>query len=319
MDRKKVKLILGFITYGKTTAKYLPYFLESLRGQAPVGHAVIAVDNSDEKKNPNQSFIKRNYPEISLEWLGGNSGFSRANNLIIKKAKTYHPDFIMFLNPDTILEAGCVSRLVAAMEKNGSLGSASAKIKVWDFENKKKTDIIDSCGLVARPGLRMVDLGQGRRDRGQFDNASILGPSGTAPIYRLSALEKIKMEDDYFDENMFMYKEDCDLAYRLFLAGYRSKLVKDALIFHHRSVSARGESAWQIFLNRKNKSRRIKKWSFLNQHIIFLRYWRLESLKNKASIFFQAVKMFVYALFFEPYLLKEYFRLINLKIKPYKK
>ena len=45
-----------------------------------------------------------------------------------------------------------------------------------------------------------------------------------------------------FDEEYFMYYEDCDLFYRLNKSGYRAVILPDVKIVHHKSVStATGE------------------------------------------------------------------------------
>ncbi len=90
----------------------------------------------------------------------------------------------------------------------------------------------------------------------------ILGPSGAAGVYRLSGLEKIKVNNQYFDELMFMYKEDCDLDYRLFLAGYKSLYVSEAVIYHDRTVFSRGENDLKVVLNRKSKNKKVKEMVF---------------------------------------------------------
>lgn len=54
----KNNVILGFITYGKLTAKYLPYFLSSLKKQTHENFRIMAVDNSKEKDNDNAKLVK---------------------------------------------------------------------------------------------------------------------------------------------------------------------------------------------------------------------------------------------------------------------
>lgn len=82
----RYKLIVGFVTYGKSTAKYLPFFLSSLKEQTYKDFEVIAIDNTDEEENKNRTYVKKNYPEIEFKWAGGNIGFAKAYNKIIKKA-----------------------------------------------------------------------------------------------------------------------------------------------------------------------------------------------------------------------------------------
>lgn len=304
-----MKLIVGFITYREHTAKYLPYFLDSLRKQTFADFKIFAVDNSEEEKNENKKFIKNNYPEIIFSWAGGNLGFAKAHNIMINKAKRLEAKYFLALNPDIILETNAIEKLVALMDKEENLGSASPKILQWDFINKKKTNIIDTGGIIIKRGLKFVDLGQGVVDRGQFDKSGILGPSGAAGIYRLSSLE------EYFDELMFMYKEDCDLAYRLYLAGFKAKLAPEAIIYHDRTVSLPKDGFLAFFRERKDKDEQAKKWSFLNQHIIFLKYWHLQSFINKIIIILRILAMFVFVLFFEQYLLKEYGKLWKIRKK----
>jgi GT2 family glycosyltransferase len=311
MSRRTNKLIIGLITYNESTAKYLPYFLDSLKEQSFKDFKIIVQDNSDNKNNKNNNIIKHEYSEIELNYSGGNIGFAKANNQIIKRAIELDTKYILFLNPDMILEPEAVENLINTIEADKKLASVSPKILKWDFENNKKTNIIDTCGIKEISALRFMDIGQREEDRGQYDNKEILGPSGAAAMYRLNALEKIKDKYNYFDGRMFMYKEDCDLAYRMKLAGFKSKLVPKAIVYHDRTAVGVGESDVQIAKNRKNKSRQVKAWSFLNQHIIFKKHWRTLDFSGKVSVLLFAGKMFVFALLFEQYLLKQYFAILK--------
>ena len=314
MDKQQIKIYVGFITYGKSTAKYLPYFLPSLKRQSFNNIKILAVDNSENENNENAAYIKNNFPEIDLRWPGENLGYAKAFNLMIKQAAGAGAEYFLALNPDMVLEDGALIKLAEAMDHDSALGSATAKVLKWDFINQKKTDIIDSCGLKLLPGLRFVDFMEGESANSSC-GGDIIGVSGAAAIYRLSALEKVKRAGQYFDELMFMYKEDCDLAYRLFLAGFRAKCVDAAIVYHDRSSGGQGEDNLTVVLNRKNKSRRAKGWSFLNQQIIFLKYWRLQNFPNKMAIIWFEFKMLVFILLVEPYLLKELLNLNKIRHK----
>lgn len=313
------KLVVGFITYGKSTAKYLPFFLPSLMAQTHKSFKIIAIDNTEEEENENRKYIKDNFPEIEFKWAGGNIGFAKAHNKIIKKAAQRGASLFLMLNPDMILEREAIQKMVETIEADGNLGSVAPKIFQWDFKENKKTDKIDSCGVILSPGLIFNDLCQGKTDRACSCNTQILGPSGAAAMFRMSALEKIKEDNQYFEELMFMYKEDCDLIYRLFLAGFKAKCVSDSIIYHDRTASSGGESYLDIIKNRKGRNKDIKAWSFLNQQIIFVKYWRLQSFYNKLKIVWYEIRAFVFILLFERFLLMEYVNLIKIirKIKRY--
>lgn len=303
------KLLVGFITYGESSAKYLPYFLPSLNRQTYSDFKIICVDNTEEELNANREYITKNFPEIEYNHAGGNLGFGKSFNVMIRCAAEDKYEYFLALNPDMILQADAIEKMMITLESDASLGAVSPKIMKWDFVNGEETNLIDSCGIILLPGLRFVDSGHAKPDQTTFSKMEILGPSGAAALYRMSALEKVKEGGQYFDELMFMYKEDCDLAYRMHLAGFKSLCVHNSIIKHDRSASARGEGNIQVALNRRNKSRLIKKWSFLNQQIIFVKYWRLQDWKNKLAIVWYEVKMFGYALLFEQYLLLEVFEL----------
>lgn len=307
------KVAIGFITYGQATAKYLPFFLKSLIEQTFKDSIILAADNTEEEINENSDYLKNNFPEIDLEWAGENIGFARGYNRLINKAIKAGAEYFLALNPDMVLSPDAIEKMLAEFSENEKIGSVSPKIYKWDFENNTRTNTIDSCGIKLSDGLRFTDLGQGETDEGQFDGAKIIGPSGAAAMYKISALEKVKEGDGYFDELMFMYKEDCDLAYRLFLGGFEARLAAGSFIFHDRSVAGRGESDLAIVGNRFRKSKKEKAWSFLNQHIIFLKFWKRQNLSQKLRIVIFAAKMLAFAAIFEPYLLKQYLRLFKIR------
>ena len=64
-----MRLYIGFITYGENTAKYLPYFLPSLKNQTFKDFKILAIDNSEIQENDNAKYIKENFSEIDLKWV----------------------------------------------------------------------------------------------------------------------------------------------------------------------------------------------------------------------------------------------------------
>ncbi len=303
----RYKLFVGFITYGEATYKYLPYFLDSLKKQTYKDFQVLALDNS-ENFHGNADYLIDKHPEIKLIKSEENLGFARAYNKMIRMAEEDGAKYFLALNPDMILEPDAIEKMVWVIERDGELASVSPMIFSWDFENNRKTKMIDTCGIRMKSGLRFEDIAQGKEGVSESELSEILGPSGAAALYRMDSLKKIRKDKEYFDEAMFMYKEDCDLAYRLYLSGFKSKCVTDAVVYHDRTAKSLGGVA-KIFQTRKNKSKKVREWSFLNQHIIFLKYWSSQNTKNKFYIIFYALKMFFFALIFERFLLKQYIKI----------
>lgn len=318
-----MKIAVGFITYDVASAKYLSYFLDSLfkalTAYPSAERLVMVQDNSDNQVNNNQEYINRVFnkdePLVEFRWSGKNLGFGRAYNLMIDRAFEFGADYFLVINPDTIVAPEAIKKLVEVLEVETSLGSVAPKLLRWDFDKQTLTNIIDSAGLILKSGLRFVDLGQGQIDHHQFDDWSILGASGAAGLFRMAALQKIKIDGQYFDERFFMYKEDCDLAYRLFLAGYSSRNVSASIIYHDRSASA-DSAGWRgIIKARAHKNHSIKSWSLFNQHLLFIKYWSQQNFTEKIKILLYAGLMFIFVLFREPYLLKNYFNLSRYVLK----
>lgn len=309
-----VKVYVGFITYNENTAKYLPYFLPSLKNQTYKNIKILAVDNSEFKNNENSSYLKNNFPDIDLKWVGKNLGFAKAFNLMIRQAVKTGAEYFFALNPDMILEPSLIEELVRAVSADEKIAAVQPKILKWDFEKNIKTNIIDSYGIICDQKFRFRDSRQGEPD---FKISSgleqVFGFTGAAVLLRLAAVEDTAYHNQYFDELMFMYKEDCDLSLRLRLAGWQIVLAPAAVIYHDRTNSRVGDSMWQIIKNRSGKKRKLKQWSFFGQLIIVLKYCRLGfSLKTKFWIFWYQTETLVFAVLFEQYLLKELFRLWRL-------
>jgi len=185
-----MKIAIGFITYNADTAKYLPYFLDSLfkalEEWPREDFLVLARDNSEEPDNYNREYVDDVFNKkeklIDLRWSGGNLGFAKSYNMMISEARDWGAEAFFIINPDTIIAPDALNKLAAALDADGLLGSVAPKVLRWDFANKKFTAKIDTCGLSLHPGLVFTDIGQGLTDTGQFHNFPILGPSGAAGL-----------------------------------------------------------------------------------------------------------------------------------------
>ena len=312
-----MKLFVGLITYGESSLKYLSESLASLSSAlnflAQDDYSVVIFDNSEDYQL-NQEFVLKNYPSFQVIAQNKNFGFAKSYNQLIRQANQEKAEYFFMMNPDILLEEDTIKKLVEALDRDNQLFSVCPKLYRWPFPEKPKEKIIDTCGLLLLPGLRFVDLGQGKIDDGSFDDLEILGPSGAAGLFRISALNKIAINDEYFDERMFMYKEDCDLAYRLFLAGGKSACLKEAIAWHDRTAADPGQGFWAALRDRKNKSKNVRAWSFANQHLIYAKYFKKQNLSSKAKIVTSVFSMCAFALLKERFILPEYRGILS-KIK----
>ncbi len=177
----------------------------------PANLRVIVVENSD-----NNSFKKKiedSFSNVECFLTGSNKGYAAANNLGLSKLKT---KFALLLNPDTELD------------KNA--------IKYFNlFVNQKK-----DFWLLGPANNQQVDYSFNQNDIIEVKNLK-----GFAIFLNLE-----KFDNDYFDENYFLYFEEIDLCKRVEKKGGKIFLDKKIIIKHDGASSVNKESSIEFEKNR---------------------------------------------------------------------
>ena len=115
--------------------KYLQDCLSSLKAQEH-NFDIIVVDNGS--KDGSCSFIREQFPEVSIFQFEENTGFCKAVNAGIEAADT---EYVILLNNDTTVEKGFVSALEKVMDFYPKAFSAGAKMV-----DMKNPSVIDDAG-----------------------------------------------------------------------------------------------------------------------------------------------------------------------------
>ena len=311
-------VMAGILTYN--SEGYVVDCLESLMKQDYSQLKVRVLDNGSTDQTV--SIIKERFPEVELVESSENKGFAGGHNQLIRSSES---DFYACLNIDMIFEPNFISELVRSISQKKNLGAAAGKIKFWDFARREqhqgKTNFIDSVGLRFRRSHRFEDIGQNEIDVGQYDNErTLFGFSGAAVLYRREALEDIAFTaensdaPEYFDETMFMYKEDIDLAYRLQWAGWEAMYGPRAVSYHDRTASQIGTSRWKLLKNRTRKPARINRLSYLNHQLLLQKNWSARfSFSTWISTYWYNFQVLVYIILFETETLGQYWKLWRLR------
>lgn len=233
------KTLIGLLTYNDL--HYLKHSLqvvESLRMNLPADVAVMDTAENDEIRD----YIQENYPHFKYHrHRDGNIGYGRTWNELLR----LHPghDFFLVYTSDVLLHEPTVKSFLQRMEEDPELMMCAGKLHYWDAEHGVKTDQIDSLGIVAERRHHFHELGSGERDLGQYDDQldEIFGLTGAVFLIRTSVTWEL-YENDYqiFDERMWMYKEDVDLAYRLRWLGLKLQIFPEVWGWHARTVANRG-------------------------------------------------------------------------------
>jgi len=228
-----IKTAIGIISYNDKH-----YLEKSLPVLSKLPNTKITIlDNAENDEI--RRFIELEHPEIDfIRHSDGNLGFGRGHNYLA--LKTEPSEYYFCLNSDILLEPEGFEACIKHLDDNPYCCMVSAKLHYWDFKQNKKTNIIDTLGIVGNRAHHFWDRGQGKEDKGQYDHTinNIFGISGAAFIIRRKCIPKLHgSTNQIFDENFFMYKEDIDLSYRMRWLGMDIRMLPNILGYHDRTVS----------------------------------------------------------------------------------
>ncbi len=309
-----MKISISLVAYN--AEKYIRKCLNSVFAQTFQDFEVIIIDNVSSDNTV--KIVKKEYPKCKVIENKENAGFAKGHNQGIRAAKG---ELVLCLNQDVFLDKNFLQNVVRTFDADEKIGAVQAKLYRAD-KNFEKTNIIDTTGLVMLKNRRIIGRGQGTLCRGNLEveeetgfqvkpgmtiePEEIFGCDGAVPTYRKRTLEDLRINDEYFDEDFFMYKEDVDLAWRTRLYGWKAVYVPTAIAWHQRGS---GDSAVRnplgIIKERRKISQNAKFYSFKNQ--------RLMQIKNELPLLFvkdliwiisKEIGAWAYVLIFEHYTVK---------------
>jgi len=215
--------------------------LASLAQELPAlgsGRAIV-VDNCSEDDSVTliASAIRGNGWDSWAELLPmpRNGGFAYGNNAAIARARQVDPDLtaVVLLNPDAVVRAGTLARLIDELGTRPRAGIAGAAIEGPDGE------LVVSAHVTPSP-LGELEASAGFAPLTRLLSRHVVSPppsgvsrecdwvSGACMAIRREVLDAIGP----FDEGFFLYYEEVDFCRRARLAGWSCWLVADARVMH---------------------------------------------------------------------------------------
>ncbi|MEK4462969.1 glycosyltransferase family 2 protein [Paenibacillus sp. FSL H8-0315] len=179
-----------------------------------------------------------------------NTGFAPAHNQAIAATET---DYVLVLNPDLTLAPDYISRLIAQMEANPQIGSATGKLLL-----RADHGLVDSTGLRMNKARRAFDRGAGEPAELWKQSGTVFGVSGAAAMYSRRMIEDVSVDGEFFDADFFAYKEDVDVAWRAQLFGWQGYYDAEAIGYHERGWKTSGRSTKPMFIRRISYINRYK-------------------------------------------------------------
>jgi len=253
--------------------KHIQTCLECIGNQTHKNYEIIIVDNNS--RDGVVEYIQKKHPNVKIIQNKKNLGFCKASNQGIHASEG---EFILILNPDVSPEPAFLEELVKCISKNTRYGSVGGKLLL--LINGQKSNRIDSTGLFLRKNFRAKDRGNLQEDRGKYDKGGgVFAVCGAAVLFRREALERVKIGEEYFDEDFFAYYDDLDLGWRIQLLGYENGYTPKAIAYHVRGGSGAGAKFFQ-------KNREMQKITLRNRYIMLIKNLSLANLLYFFPFFF---------------------------------
>ncbi len=199
--------------------------LDSLEQQTVSPHVVVA-DNGD--GDGCAALLRENFPQVTRVGFGRNLGFGNALNRAIREAGEGP---IVLLNDDAVAEPQMIEKLLAE--------SCRAEMVAAVLLSERNPERIDSAGVVVDQTLMAFDYLCGEEVGCVETAADPLGPTGGAALYDRDAFNAV----GGFDERIFLYYEDVDLALRMRAEGARCALALAARAIHGYSLTLGARSS----------------------------------------------------------------------------
>jgi GT2 family glycosyltransferase len=208
--------------YKDYATTYLVACLDSLKLQSYQDFTIYMVDN--ETTEESYTFLKNTAPEAQIIRCVKNEGFAGGNNRALEDILKNNYQYVFLVNMDTISETNCLEKLIETMNTHPEAGAIQARLMLYP-----KTDVINSLGNETH----FLGFGYSKGYQEKFSEINnriqeIAYPSGAAVLLRVAALKEVGL----FDEEMWMYNEDQDLGWRLWLAGYQCLIAPHAVVYH---------------------------------------------------------------------------------------
>ncbi len=200
---------------------------------------VWVVDNNS--VDGSVEMVQSLFPEVHVIANKENVGFSVANNQAIKKSTA---EYILLLNPDTIVPENCFVKLLTFADSRPDLGGCGVHMLDGQgtyLPESKRGLPTPEVALYKMIGLNKVfpkskKFGKyhlGYLDKNKNHEIDIL--CGAFMLMRKKALDQVGL----LDETFFMYGEDIDLSYRITQGGWKNYYFSDIQIIHYKGESTK--------------------------------------------------------------------------------
>lgn len=236
------------------------------KAAANISAEIFVVDNAS--ADGSKQYLEPKFPGVQFIWNEDNPGFAKANNMALAKATG---EFILFLNPDTLVPEDCFTKCIRFMNSHtdaGALGVHMINGEGNFLRESKRSFPSSSVAFYKLSGLSSLFPASkifARYHLGYLsekENHEVEVLSGAFMMVRKQVLDVT----GGFDETFFMYGEDIDLSYRIqhtlhpsAKTNYKNYYFSETTILHYKGESTRKGSLNYVRLFYKAMNQFVKK------------------------------------------------------------
>ncbi|MCH1473879.1 MAG: glycosyltransferase family 2 protein [Bacteroidia bacterium] len=235
-----VNLKLSIVIVNYNVKHFLEQCLKSVyQAIQNIEAEVFVVDNNS--IDGSQDMVRSSFTDVKLIANSKNTGFSTANNQAIKESKG---EYVLLLNPDTVVPENCFQALLEFAVKTPDLGGCG--IPMYDGQGNYLPESKRGLPTPEVAFYKMIGLNKlfpkskkfGKYHLGYLapdQNHEVEILAGAFMLIRKNVLDKIGL----LDETFFMYGEDIDLSYRITKAGWKNYYFAGSRIIHYKGESTK--------------------------------------------------------------------------------
>ena len=282
--------------------KCLASILQSMEGK--LKYEIIVVDNASSDGSPSEIFrLRASFADLRFaegsgkareaskaeQDYGGqanfkfilnkeNVGFSKANNQGIKISE--NGKYVLFLNPDTVIQKNTIERMIEFMDSNKDAGAATCKLvmlngKIDDASHRgfptpwRAFSHFTGLSRIFPKSRIFGGYNLGWRDLNKTHEIDAL--AGAFMFVRRIAGEQVR----WWDEDYFFYGEDIDFCYMLKQLGWKIYYVPDVFVTHYKGISGGIKSISKQISTASEETKKIAtKWRFAAMRIFYNKHYK---------------------------------------------
>ena len=224
-------------------ARWLPAVLAGLTGQTLPVDRVVAVDTTSRDDSVDlvrdaleQAGLDRS--RVVVDVVPGSTSYPAAvrHGLDLAPAEVDHAsgtEWVWLLHDDSNPDPAALAELLAAADEHPDAAVLGPKLREWPSLRR----LLEVGLTITGTGHRETGLERGEYDQGQHDAVrEVLAVNTAGMLVRRSVLEAL----GGLDEELPIFGNDIDFGWRAALAGHRTLVVPQAVVFHaeaaHRGV-----------------------------------------------------------------------------------